>query len=144
MLQKTSRTDYLQRVRLGERARCQREEANTACEQRRCRRSGSVVSPHRMCFCAEEQESITDSLSSSLLFSITCSSHLLSRTALRHGCATQNLRMAHALHATLQIPVFFRAVTNFEEARNLSVGKVVWREARGDGTGCNKTTVSIT
>lgn len=122
---KTFRADYLQTVRLGERARCQGEEKSTACEQRRlCWDSESAVLPHRMCvpqcvWSAENYCRLSLPLSFlSLSLSLTCYSRLLLQTStLQHGCAALNLQMAHAPHISSQVPPFFPS-SSHQLARN--------------------------
>lgn len=70
----------------------------------------SLPSSHTVCVtvCVLRCRKVSPTLPSSLLSSLTCFGHLLSQTnTLRHGCATQNLQMAHALRISPQIPLFF-------------------------------------
>lgn len=91
---------------------------------------------------------VSPTIPPSLLFSpsLTCFSRLLSQTStLQHGCAAQNLQMAHALHISPQIPFFFFQSPTFKKQGIWVRWNCGETGERGKGgTGCNKTSVSIT
>lgn len=149
MLQKL-RADYLQTVRLEERARCQGEEKSTACEQQRLFWSSKcVVLPHRLCWSAKNYPSLFSLLSLSLTCSPVASSLKLAHCCIDARSKTFTWRMRFTfLLKSLFSSSSHQLSTTEEFQRSWNWGERERERWGGErekgGTGCYKTSVSIT